>query len=130
MNRSRFSGLWRENVETVVRSVAAQSDHLPKRGANEIRTLILRELSLASDCFRKLLMPPIQFHGWPALTPTGLLVPELDALYHPVGAAQIQWARLTAGPDCLAKLQFFIGTIAEVHDDALKSYRRLADPNL
>ena len=60
----------------------------------------------------------------------GLLVPELDALYYPISAAQIQWARLATGSDCLAKLQFFIRAVAKVNNNALKRDGRLADPNL
>ena len=58
------------------------------------------------------------------------LVPELDALYYSVIASQIHRARLTAGVDSFAKLQFFIRAIAEVDDDALKIDGGLSHTNL
>jgi hypothetical protein len=54
------------------------------------------------------------------LAPLSFLVPELDALYVSIIAAQIHWARGAAGVDSLPKLQLFILAIAEEHRNSLE----------
>jgi hypothetical protein len=64
------------------------------------------------------------------MLPPILPVPQLHALDDAPLAGQIDRSGRTAGRNLVANDQFFLGAIAEVHDDAFKINRTAADPQL
>ena len=57
-------------------------------------------------------------------------VEELDAVYIPIVAAQINGARLTTGRDSLPDVDFFTTAVGVVNNNALKLDRRAVDSDL
>jgi len=64
------------------------------------------------------------------VTPSPSGVEELDAIYGPLVAAQINGSRLAPGGDSLPDVDFFTATVGVMDDHAVKLNRRAVDSDL